>query len=1416
MLNGLLKHLLHKNVFIVFVIGVVTLCGVIWQVSINNQKKLEMALNTHLEEIAYNVIERINLYQYGLRGARGVLTTLGYEEATRKSFAKYSKTRDIQTEFPGARGFGYIQRVPFLNEQSFIQLIRETDKPDFDIRFITPHKNERFVILFIEPEEQNKEAIGLDIASETNRRNAALESMQAGEPRLTAPISLVQASGEPSQSFLLLMPVMLNYLPTSTAQEREKATVGWVYTALQMDKVMVGLNINVSEIHVSLRDVTDAKDSADFYISSPHHADDVFSHKVEKQIFGRLWQIKLDVTPAYVHQLNLSSPRLVIVIGSILTLLLMLITMSFNRNQSVEKRIQQEQARLATIVRSSDDAIISQNLVGLVTSWNEGATRMFGYQIDEVIGYTLEELIVPLDLWPEEQRMLSGISKGHLISHFETERLHKNGKLINVSVTLSPMRNESGLIIGASKTIRDITQQKKQQAHILELNSALEQQISQRTKELSDTNILLRNLLNAASDVAIVAVDFQGIIQLFNSGAENITGYQAEELVGLHTPAIYHLESEVIARAKELSIETGREISGFDVFAYKLKEEGGEEGEWTFVKKDGKHLRVSLMTTIIKNEQGHITGYLGIAIDQTERILAERALASSLENTRAILDTATNPIITIDCKGCIRSINPEGEKEFGYSREEIIGQNVKLLMPEPYQSEHDAYLRRYAQEGNASIIGKGREGEAKRKDGSHFPIHLSVGEMRVGGEPMFVGLITNITTLRQKQNELERAHRQINLATDIAELGVWSLTLADNSLQWNDRMFVLYDYPLSSAAPDLRFHDWHERIHPDDIEKVQQRLANLSSKSKTDVIFRVIHRNGQIKYLQGAAQIERDKSGKVVSLIGINRDITDQIKIETTLQEAKDKADAASAAKSAFLANMSHEIRTPMNAVLGLLQLVQKSELNDYQRDYISKAHSAADSLLGLLNDILDYSKIEAGKLELDCHEFSIEELMQKLAIVLSGNQHSENTEIILHFPLNLPLQVRGDAFRLQQILINLAGNALKFTKNGHVNVYVNAESIENNQLTLRFGVVDTGIGISAEQRGKIFDGFSQAEASISRRFGGTGLGLVISNRLLKLMNSQLELFSEVGKGSQFWFDVKLELLSHEIIKSQYPAFEKDLKLLIITELQIAANSLQQTLADFGCQTQVADDAESAISLADKAILAKTPFDVFLIDMSANSSDCLQFFFDIQRLTKFRQQAKPRVIFIADQQQQSVLRDKAESESIVFDAIFSKPVMPRSLYEGLAKLMFDDSAQINLAPPIGETQLKGLRILVVDDNEINRVVATQLLSSEEAIVDEADSGLSAVNKVLHSNTVYDVVLMDMQMPDIDGLEATRTIRQDNKFVELPIIAMTANVSESDKAMCEQAGMNNHIGKPFQLADLVAIILFELDKKNSAQ
>ncbi|WP_349618481.1 PAS domain S-box protein [Azotobacter salinestris] len=1376
-----------------------------WQLVRSNEKRTLEAVERTANQIADVIVGHLHLYKYGLRGASGAVITAG-GTLSREQFLRYSQTRDIDKEFPGARGFGFIRRIARADEAHFLEQARADGKADFSIRQLASHAGDRYVIQYIEPVEHNASAIGLDIASESNRREAAEAAMRSGEVRLTGPITLVQASSKPQQSFLILMPIYRTIRTPDTVEAREAALLGWSYAPLSMSDVLATLPLDKTQFHLRLSDVTNAERSEHFYDSDGDRFPELFTKRVQRELLGRRWQMEFSVYPPFIQRLHLPSPTLATLLGVLISLLAAGLAGLLGINRERRQMFLAEQARLAAIVESSSDAIIGISLEGMITSWNQGARQLFGYAANEALRQRFNDLVKPVRPQVEEENILARIRRGEQIRAFETRYRCRDGHSIDVSVTVSPIRTDGRLVSGASQTIRDISAQKAAEARILELNSTLEAQVAQRTAELHRLNLLLNSVLQSASEVSIISSDVDGVIRVFNHGAERLLGYRADEMVGQCTPMRIHDKGEVDARAAELMKEFGEPIEGFRAFVHKAEIEGSETREWTYVRKDGTRFPVSLVVTAIRDENGRINGYLGIAVDITERKAAEQKLATSLATTQAILDTAISPIITIDAHGMVRSFNPAGERTFGYRPEEVVGQNIRMLIPGPYHDQYNTYIEHYLREESRQVIGSGLEILGQRKDGSVFPMQLYIGAMQAAGELMFVGIVIDITEQQRQQRELMAARDQLLMASEVAELGIWTWTLADNSLQWNERLFELYDQPLALQKGDLSYEHWRSRVHPDDIESAEAALrALVEGHGHYNITYRLLHPDGEIRFIQAAAQVERDKSGQALRVIGINRDITLQHELEASLLRAKEQALAASAAKSSFLANMSHEIRTPLNAVLGMLQLLRQTGLNSRQHEYASKAQSAANSLLGLLNEVLDYSKIEAGKLQLDLHPFALETLMRELAVVLSGNQGQKNVEVLYDLDPSLPTELIGDSLRLQQILINLAGNALKFTQEGMVVVSIAILEHLQDSIRLRIAISDTGIGISAEQLEHIFEGFTQAEASTTRRFGGTGLGLVICQRLIRMMGGELQVWSEPGKGSRFWFDVGFAVPKTSSTEVLCPASDHPVHILVVADTPLAGELSVRTARALNWQAEYAGSDSLAVERLDAARQRGEPYDVVLMDWRMHGLD------GPSAARMIRQQAENvhvPIVLIITAYGREVLADAQKQDAPPFGALLTKPFTPRQLADAVQHALRGGPPHSfePLSQPARTQRLRGIRLLLVEDNELNRQVAAELLADEGAEVELAEDGVQGVARVMAADPPYDLVIMDMQMPGIDGREATRRIREDDRFKRLPILAMTANVSIADKDACLAAGMNGHVGKPINLEKLVETVL----------
>ncbi|QYK01254.1 PAS domain S-box protein [Shewanella psychrotolerans] len=1385
-------------------VGLVISAAVALLIRDNNSTKINKALQSASEQISHNVLERITLYQYGLRGARGMIVTAGENEVTREAFIRYSLTRDVDKEFPGARGFGFIRRVSPKEEPSFIAQAQQDGWPDFAIRQLSAHNDERYVIQYIEPVERNRSAVGLDIGSEKHRRDAATAALLSGEVRLTGPITLVQVTGKPLQSFLILMPIYRSGSTPSTIEARKAEGFGWSYAPLVTNEVLAGLELTLQTTKLNLIDVTQADDPINFF--ETHEADSRplshFKHIVNEEIFGRKWQFEVIAYPEFITGLHLNRPSLIFLYGVMFSVLLAALVMMWSLNLQRKQQVLAEQARRASMLEHSLDGIISYDLEGRITSWNRGAELLFGYKESEVLGLLSTELIVPPTEVEIETAWFKRVFAGETILNQISHHQSQDGQILSTAMTAVPIIDEHGDVEGLSQTIRDITLQQDAERRILKLNESLELKVAERTIELQQAVSENKALLKSINDQLLYSVtDADGVILEVNDYFCRMSGYSREQLVGQNSSLL----------------SSGEHDAAFwKAMWAKIKAGQSWHGEICNRDKQGRIHWFDTVIGPITDDDGGVERFVALSTDISERKFAQiekNKLGSLLSY---VLDSASEiSIIATDNDGVITLFNRGAENLLGYDAKELVG----ISTPAPLHLADEVQERslELSQQSGLTIEGfdtfvympktqgpETRNWTYVRKDGSHCQVSLSVTAMYDDNGNLigYLGIAIDITQALQQREALITASSHLSKAAEVAKLGIWTWNVQDNTLEWNDRMFAIYELPLSLRQDGLTYEHWLMRLHPDDMAMAEQKLNDaIAGKGEYDPVFRVLTAEGGQRYIQAGAEIEKDKQGNALRVIGINIDITEQRELEATLREAKKQADEASAAKSAFLANMSHEIRTPMNAVLGMLQLMQHTSMSTQQRDYITKTHVAAKSLLGLLNDILDFSKIEAGKLQLDLQPCEIEMLMRDLAVVLSGNLGNRDVEVMFSLDPAIPSWLLIDKLRLQQILINLAGNALKFTHRGQVIVDVECLQSEADKIKLRFAITDTGIGISEEQLGRIFTGFEQAESSTSRRFGGTGLGLAISKRLVELMGGELLVTSRVGEGSCFWFELLLESLP-------MPATSnidiRGCRVLVVDDNQITTEILRKILSDFGCLVECVYSGSEAIERCKQQGSDQQPFDIVLMDWSMPELNGLDAAKLLRDTAEAQQRKVPAVIMLTAYGEDVVMLENEDS-SPPFVHFLTKPVTSQLLAESISQVLTGQvmDRPVKLSSP---KRLQGLTILVVEDNQLNRQVVDELLTLEGAKVVLAEGGGEGVGAVTQSGQPFDIVIMDVQMPDMDGLEATRRIRADSRFELLPILAMTANASHADRLECIAAGMNDHIGKPIDMQQLVPAIL----------
>jgi len=651
----------------------------------------------------------------------------------------------------------------------------------------------------------------------------------------------------------------------------------------------------------------------------------------------------------------------------------------------------------------------------------------------------------------------------------------------------------------------------------------------------------------------------------------------------------------------------------------------------------------------------------------------------------------------------------------------------------------------------------------------------------------------------QTSAAVERASRKNEMLLRTAGDGIFIFDLDGSMVQVNDAFCRMLGYTKEELLC-MNVAQCNAQLSKEGM------MARINSLKASNPVYETLHRrrDGSIIDVEvSATRVEIDGQQLIYNSA---RDITGRKHIEQQLQKAMAAADAANRTKSDFLANMSHEIRTPMNAIIGLSHLCMQTELTPKQSDYLHKVHGSAKALLGIINDVLDFSKIEAGKMDVEQVRFELEDVMGSLATVVSAKAEEKGLEFLFETSLDVPHHLIGDSLRLGQVLINLAGNAVKFTEKGEVLVLTEVEEETAEHVVLLFTVRDSGIGMTREQADRMFQAFTQADATTTRKFGGTGLGLSISKRIVGLMNGKIWVESTPGKGSKFIFTARFGKVAERRAGRRY-VLENDLRgmrVLAVDDNATCRHILQSYLESFALDVTMAANGLEALQAIEQAERDGMTYQFVILDWKMPEMDGIEAARNIHEMAWLSK--TPKILLISSFGQNEMLR---HLEGDVVDGILTKPFMQSELFDatleifGRAKTREKMSTATALFHPDLVAKISGAYLLLAEDNEINQQVARELLEKAGVTVAVAENGEEALARLWEEK--FDGVLMDMQMPVMDGITATREIRKNPRLANLPIIAMTANVMASDLNQCLAAGMNDHITKPLDPNQMVATL-----------
>ena len=654
-----------------------------------------------------------------------------------------------------------------------------------------------------------------------------------------------------------------------------------------------------------------------------------------------------------------------------------------------------------------------------------------------------------------------------------------------------------------------------------------------------------------------------------------------------------------------------------------------------------------------------------------------------------------------------------------------------------------------------------------------------------------VGALVDITDLKLAQAALGSIEGRLERALRGTQDGLWEIDLERQSIWYGYRFAEILGYRAEELGTTRL--DFNRLVHPEDLPHIQAAMhAHLQDNVAYDVEFRVRHKDGHYEWMRARAQADRDPDGHPLRLSGAMQLVTDRKAAEQASLDAKHAAEAANRAKSSFLANLSHEIRTPMNGVIGMSQILADTSLDDTQREYLDIIRSSAEALLSLINGVLDLSKIEADRLELENVEFDLIHLLYETIAATALQTTAKGIELIITIDPGVPGQVRADPGRLRQMILNLVGNAVKFTHEGYIALTVSAAPDDFGQMMLTVAVSDTGIGIPPDRLDRLFKSFSQIDSSTTRYYGGTGLGLSIVRSLAGLMGGDAGVNSEPGKGSTFWVKVKIDPTPAQ---PHYPRTGHGKRILIVDDLEPSRDSLEKKLSLFGFASVGVDSVAAALALLER----DARFDLVLADEHMPLEGGMDLLARLRADARFER--LPLILLTLF----GAERDEAETP-LRPDGTGLKPIRATTLVSLIDQVLTGKTPQALTRKLVNDTMptFSGSKILLVEDNPVNQRVAQRLLQKLSARVTLANNGEEALARIAVSS--FDLVLMDCQMPVMDGFTATRRIREleqrRGQSRRLPIIALTANVMSEDRENCAAAGMDAHLGKPIEPKQLI--------------
>jgi len=1055
-----------------------------------------------------------------------------------------------------------------------------------------------------------------------------------------------------------------------------------------------------------------------------------------------------------------------------------------------QAELRKSEEHLSAILRSIGDGVIACNTAGVVVNLNAAAEVLTGWTSDEAAGRPIREVFRIVNAQSRETAeipVFRTISEGvnvDLANH--TALIAKDGTERQIADSCAPIKDASGAVLGAVLVFRDVTEEYR------------------RREELRKSEDRFKQLA-AQSRTITWEVNAEGLYTFVSHVVKEILGYDPEELVGrLH---FYDLHPE----------EGERESFKAAIFEVFARKEPFRDLVKSIRCKTGEIRWFSINGIPLLNPDGTLRGYRCSETDITVRKEMEAELESERMRLAGIIEGTHVGTWEWNIQTGGAVFNERWAEIIGYTLEEISPVSIetwtKYVHPDDLKHSGEQLEKHFRGE----LAYYDFEVRMRHKNGEWVWV-LDRGKViswTKDGKPLLMlGTHQDITERKRTEEALKTSETKLASAVDIAKLGYWELDIASGTFTFSDSFYAIFRTTAEKVGGyQMSISDYASHfVHPDDAlmvgEETRKSLEADNPSLSHYLEHRMLYDDGSVGYIAVRYFIVKDSTGKTVKTYGVNQDITEQKKAEAAIKTAKEQAEAASKAKSEFLANMSHEIRTPLNGVIGFTDLLRNTALSPEQQLYVENANVSGHALLNIITDILDFSKIEAGMMTLEIIKTDMFLLFEQSVDIVKFAAEKKKLEILLDIDSAMPRFAMVDPIRLNQVLINLLGNAVKFTGKGEVELKVRYNPLNSGRGTFSISVRDTGIGISEVQKEKLFKAFSQADASTTRKFGGTGLGLIISDMVVQKMGGKIRVESVEGKGSIFFFDLTADTEHGEA--RGYEDISHIKRCLIIDDNANNRLILEHMLANWAIVCESCGDGLTAL----KILKTSKSFDIIICDYNMPHIDGLETIRLIRENLKLTPEKQPMILLYSSSDDPDVHK-KCDKLGVRF--CIAKPVKQEQLFACFAaayepaREKFAAGRQ-NAAPtPVADTVPENAEpkivILVAEDVQVNMMLTKVMLSKlfQGAVILEAENGNAAIQKYREFNP--DLILMDVQMPEMDGLDATKVIRELERVSgrHVPIIALTAAAMKEEMENCYKVGMDDFITKPVDAKKLKTVL-----------